>query len=211
MATVKEINFRKIYHQYCYFNYDEKIEDLISRLCPNTPVKGNGILTYCYIDYQAGMTFELLGMVNYEESGILNICYECDHTSKIRSGFLIDYEVTICKSDVIEQFNSDYLKSIIPLINKDYKADKNVENTREIEELDNCRNSEYPDDVLVYFIMKGKQTEGVWLRCEGLISSGIVGMLLNEPDQDFGVHINDSIKFQVVKNDDAYVCAAVFN
>ena len=85
----------------------------------------------------------------------------------------------------------DYLKKLLSI----FETNEAVVATRDVEELDPFRNREYPDDVQVYVAAKGMQIELVWVRLYGLQDNEITGILLNEPDQDFGIHERDIIGF----------------
>ncbi|MCW1073651.1 SseB family protein, partial [Streptococcus anginosus] len=81
-----------------------------------------------------------------------------------------------------------------------YNAGDEVEESRNMHFLDESRNPEYPDDVLVYPVKDGNNPEGCWVRIEGLAEDHIFGTLLNEPEQDFGCHEGDKIPFYVKHN-----------
>lgn len=54
--------------------------------------------------------------------------------------------------------------------------------------LDGARSVEFPDDIQIVLFQKGMQPEQVWVKCCSFTDNKLYGMLLNEPDQDFGVH-----------------------
>ena len=74
--------------------------------------------------------------------------------------------------------------------------------------MDGCRNSEFPDDILVMLLHGSRRPEGCWVRCEGIKNGQLVGILLTVPDADFGVHVGDMISFTVVDRNESYMCIA---
>ena len=58
-----------------------------------------------------------------------------------------------------------------------------------------------PDDIAVVLLHDDLQPEQVWVRGDYLAEQEIRGELLNEPNQDFGVHMGDSIRIIPYKGD----------
>ena len=72
---------------------------------------------------------------------------------------------------------------------KHYDVSEEIEKSREMVFLDGQRHEENVDDVLVYLMRDGLQPEGCWTRISGLGDHWLMGILLNEPGQDFGYHM----------------------
>lgn len=53
-----------------------------------------------------------------------------------------------------------------------------------------------------YILKDGNKPEGCWVRIEGLAEHQIIGILLNEPDQDFDYHEGERIAFYVHQTDE---------
>ena len=88
-----------------------------------------------------------------------------------------------------------------------YDANEDIEKTREMSFLDSCRHEFYIDDVRVFLVKEGLKPEGCWTRISGLGDHFFKGILLNEPDQDFGYHEGEEITFFVRKTkDEKIVC-----
>lgn len=83
-----------------------------------------------------------------------------------------------------------------------YDASEDVEKTRGMAFLDDCRDKYCVDDVLVCIIRDGLNPEGCWVRINGLGDQCIMGTLLNEPDQDFGYHAGEQIAFHLLETED---------
>ncbi len=67
--------------------------------------------------------------------------------------------------------------------------------TREMAFLDACRSKECVDDILVHLTCEGLETETHYVKITGLGDRWFIGNLLEEPEQDFGVHVGDEIPF----------------
>ena len=48
---------------------------------------------------------------------------------------------------------------------------------------------------MVLTVKDGLKPEGCWVRITGLGDKHFIGTLLNEPDQNFGYHMGDTIMF----------------
>ena len=105
-------------------------------------------------------------------------------------------------------------KKYSEIINKlhQYDVNKEIEITREMTFLDACRDKEYIDDVMVYFIKEGNKPEECWVRIVGLKENFLIGILLNEPYQEFGCHKRDKITFFVQETEDGkIICISEMN
>ena len=59
----------------------------------------------------------------------------------------------------------------------------------------------------MFLVKEGLNPEGCWARISGLGDHLFKGILLNEPDQDFGYHESEEITFFVRKTkDEKIVC-----
>ena len=83
-----------------------------------------------------------------------------------------------------------------------YDAPEDVERSRRFDFLDEFRNEDYPDDMLVLTLKEGLNPEGCWVRLTGLGDKCFIGTLLNEPNQDFGYHMGEEIAFFIFTDDE---------
>ncbi len=88
------------------------------------------------------------------------------------------------------------------MLEKYYSVCESVKESRKMTFLDHLRNTEYPDDVLVYLLKDGNQIEGCWVRIESLVGEQFIGTLLNEPNQDFAYHEGEEIAFAIHQTED---------
>lgn len=202
---ISELNFRDVYHKIfiiCSSDFSH-ISDLFE--CDEN---ANGVMVYGYIDHEAGLTYELLSCIRLSDDNSVQIYDGNEEASfKFRNGSVKD------KSAIFLEDTKTYEKIFadkITYINNGYKCSKQINNTRMLQILDGSRNQDYPDDVMVVLFKEGFQPEGCWVRCSRLGDKCIMGILLNEPYQDFSVNINSEIEFNVMENDDgSFMCVSV--
>ncbi len=89
----------------------------------------------------------------------------------------------------------------IAVINEAYAPSEDVAAIRSVDLIDDSRHPDYPDDILVIFLKDDYKPEGCWVRSMEVEEGRCIGKLLNEPDQDYGVHENDLIPFDIVKKE----------
>lgn len=81
---------------------------------------------------------------------------------------------------------------------------------REFDFLDPIRHPCFPDDVQALLVKAGsKGAEAVWLRLCDLRDNEVCGRLLNEPEQELGVHAGDVLPLAFWNDDERGVVAAV--
>ena len=160
----------------------------------------NGVLTQGYIDHTAGITFEILCVVRVEEDG--RVEYRTPNPSV---SFKLRYDSF--EGDVI--LLSDKLIPVyqdkIDMIRNGYQVSEEIMKARNSSVFDAFRHPQFPDDMLLYFIQDGFQTEGIWCRVEGEENGRPKAKLLNEPNQDFGIHIGEELTFDWIKQEDKMV------
>ena len=197
-----DISFRDVYHKICFISAGKNFKALTQNL-PNRD-NANGTLAYGYIDHEAGLTFEILSSATMSEDGSINP-YKCDNKTSIKyrygSGSGSNIYILQDTAVLTEQYQEK-----IDMVNKGYQCSESVEVIRSIEAIDDSRSREYPDDVMVILLRGNNHPEGCWVRCEGVKENQIVGRLLNEPDQEFGVHSGDMISFGIVKTENKILC-----
>ena len=202
---LNELNFAEVYHQVIFIKNEEALNQIKDMF--ESDEGDNGILAYGYVDNQAGTTFEVLCAACVTDEQITYKQGNPNVSHKFRRGSIANDEISLFQDQAI--FSE--FKEKIEMINDGYKV-KNpaVEQMRMIRQLDNSRNADYPDDVLVYLIKEGLQPERCWVKCIHLDENSLYGILLNEPSQDFGMRKNEMIMFGIAKNGDKDVCVAKF-
>ena len=169
--------------------------------------KINSTLAIPYIDHTAGMSFHILAtaILDYDK---VNIIKRDDFSIMINSR---KDKVNNSEFEYLDnlQTNNDfdikeYSRSIE--IANSYFINDDVETLRFSEVLDNSRHEDFPDDVGVLFFKKDCQVEKMWVRYENIVEEPFIeGVLLNSPYQDFGIDVNDKVKFFPYKDDDGEI------
>lgn len=203
---ISELNFRDVYHKiFVICDVDLlQLSDVFA--CDENT---NGVMVYGYVDHEAGLTFEVLSCVRISDDNSVYIYGGNEEvTFKFRNGSVKD------KNSIFLSDTKSYEKRFVGKINTiniGYSCSQQIDDTRMLKILDDSRNQDYPDDVLVVLFKEDLQPEGCWVRCSGVGDNCILGILLNEPNQDFSVHLNSQIEFKVMKNDDnSFMCISVF-
>ncbi len=202
-----ETGFRALYKKISVFDITDTIRESIEGF-PGADL-ADCVLTYGYIDREAGLTLEVLA-AGLKVNERFRFAEGNDHiSSKIRIENVKDVEFSLLE-DSEGQLEKRYASKIAILSN--YDADEEVEKSREIRSLDGFRDSSCIDDVLVRLLKDGLHPEECWARIIGLEKPCIVGTLLNEPAQDFGYHVGETIAFFVQETEDhKLICCSDMN
>ena len=196
----KETGFRGLYKNFAAFRLNDVLKANIEGF-PDAD-KADCVLTYGYIDSDAGLTLEVLagGKITGEKAAFFK--GSDDTRSFVRLGAVIDDEFFVI-GDKDGSLKKKYAAKLENL--KTYDSSPAVEKSRQMAFLDGSRDPEHPDDVLVYLTRKGLKPEGCWTKITDLMEHFFVGTLLNEPEQNFGYHAGETIAFYVQKTEDGRV------
>ena len=203
----KETGFRAFYHHFCVLPITKQTRASLTGF-PGTE-DANGVLTYGYYDRTAGLTLEVLGAAHVKGESALFDDSSKDTRSYIRIGAVAEDDFLFF-ADEDGKLAERYADKIEMLHH--YDADEEVEKTREMSFLDECRHEECIDDVMVFLVKDGLKPEGCWARIIGLGDHFFMATLLNEPDQNFGYHQGEKIAFFVQKTEDErIICISDMN
>lgn len=182
------ISFREVYKRIRAFNMKND-EKEVFKTFPNYK-NANCFIGYGYIDHMAGFTEEVLCLAKIENEKIEIFEGNTEETLKMRMDTK-DIEGYF-SNDQLEKDLKKTFKEMIKIIDTNYE-NKELKALREDEVFDEFRHSEYIDDVLVCFHKDGLKDEHCWVRLEKTSPKGCVGILLNEPNQDFGIHEGNEV------------------
>lgn len=203
----KENGFRPFYHHFVALPLKESLKKVLEGF-PGA-AEANCILTYGYIDQQCGLTLEILAAGEIIEEHFRFAEGNNAIRSFIRISAVAEDECYYFQ-DEDGSLAARYAKKLDML--HSYDASEEIEKTRGMDFLDGCRDENCIDDVLVYLIKDGFEPEGCWTRIIGLGDHFFVGILLNEPDQNFDYHEGDRIAFFIREMEDGeYFCCADLN
>ena len=155
----KETGFRAFYHHFIAVPMKKNLMAVLKDF-PGAQ-DANCILTYGYIDREAGLTLEILAAGKETDKGFSFADGNDTISSKIRIGNVADDEVAFF-DDEDGSLAARYASKLEML--HSYDASEEVEKTRNMTFLDASRDANCIDDVLVYLVKKGLKPEGCWVR-----------------------------------------------
>lgn len=190
-----EVNFRDMVGQVLYID-GKKMVDLLVKMNLGLDNLIGGLF-FGYIDHTHGFMLEVLALITKQGKKEVYNVLKNDISFKIARLDVQKMEVRILKN-----VNMDVFKDKIDKIIVETQVDETIKNLRAYEVLDSSRHSEFPDDVMVYFLEEGKDPEACWVRLEGMRDGKMVGTLLTASKQDFGVKVNDTLSFGLTDMED---------
>ena len=200
----KETGFRPFYHHVCALELNDKLAKRLKN-CPEIE-KSSHAVVYGYIDPEKGLMLEVLGAGKQAPKYFyFKDPYEGRRIS-ISIGDVADVPFLY-----FEKLEPRFYQKYVPRIEKlkQYDASEDVEKSRDFDFLDTCREPSFPDDVRVLFAKDGLKPEECWVRITGLGEHVLIGRLLNQPYQDFGVKEGDTVTFSIHKeSDEKITCVA---
>ncbi len=203
----QETGFRALYKNFAAFPLNDKFRKAMEGY-PNID-DANCMLVYGYIDHEAGMTLEVLaaGVERNERFKFFEASEDVRFFIRVGA---VENEDFALFDDEDNSLSTRYAKKLELL--SSYAVDDEIEKTREMGFLDDSRHPHYPDDVQVYLVRDGLNPELCWARVIGFGEHWIMGVLLNEPHQNFDYHQGENIAFFVVKTvDDKIICYSDMN
>ena len=202
-----EINFRDMAGKFLLVkDIDMKTRLVIEKSGFKIRQDDNAMLLFGYIDYEMGMSYELLCAACVYDDGEVSFEPTNKTTSfKFRYGSFTGDMVPFNNLSQLIQY-----KERAEMIIKGYDAPDDVMEVRAIEELDPSRAPGYPDDIVVFFVKEGYRNEGIWCR---VVSTDpgrhlIQMRMLNEPNAPFGKHMGDIVDVTLIRMDDGELKAA---
>ena len=204
LIPYKDVSFREVYRQFVYFRmpaYLDRLKEFVS-------VDGmDGLIAYGYVDNEKGMMFEICASASLRED-----CYDVRPIS-IEHRILMDNQTVVGSPFVVmNQMELDFTifdQRVDRIV--EFFENEEIEQVRNIEWMDGCRHCDFPDDVQVILVSKSVLPELVWVRTLRMGDHRIEGMLLNEPEGDFGVHCGDWIDFRFMQLEEDMGCVKIFD
>ncbi len=188
-----KVGFRKVYKKFCLFDMNDSFWKAMHDF-PGVK-EANAVLTYGYIDHQAGLTVEILCACKKDGEDISLAPGNDEVRSFIRIGAIEDAKFEHIDKRIAGRFEKK-LKTL-----SFYEPDEN-EGLHTRKDLDPLRDKHNTDDVMVILRRKGEEKgEGVWVRLEGITEMFVIGELLNEPYADYGYQKGDMVCIREVEMD----------
>lgn len=155
----------------------------------------NALLTYGYIDHEAGLTFEVLCFAKFHPYEQLELRPGNDKTT-----FKIRYDEMRGNVHIVPyDISMNEFQKKIKIIEEGYYHNEQLKEIRLFEVIDEHRDQQFPDDVSALLYKTGHPMERVWVRTDTIENGKIVGILLNQPNSDvFGFNQGDRVVLVMV-------------
>lgn len=198
----RQFSDRQIFNKWIIAPKNVMIENFFKRLeLDHSPF--NGVLCFAYVDHDAGNSLKLHTFCQIETGNDPRI-------SLLLSDINYNLILRGWSLDQLSPLSDDQVKGLSLPVKPDwleiYEPDT-LGRIRNRVDIDQFRAPGFFDDLQVALFSNNQECrpEVVWVRFEEMSEDGksFTGKLLNEPDADFGVHIDDIIPVFYVRNDDA--------
>ena len=211
MKPLKLFNFRDFYKNLIYIEDKETLEILTRGYGVKARGDETGLLCYGYMDHDKGMSFNVLSLVNYQGTEIDEDGNEkskmafndgpleknINHTLRLDDLFNLNGDIPKLDPDDMARYVNRAVK-----VNELNMVTEDLEAVRYQIQLDSFRHFIYGDDLEAYvFDASNKKLEGIWVRSMALTDRGVVGKLITEVSDDFGLKLNDEIALQLYQVD----------
>lgn len=201
-------NFRELAYNYVLF-YDIEPSRFAAYASTYPSKPGdNAVLTYGYIDNQAGLSFEMLCCARRYPDGRIEFREGNPTTS-----FKIRYEGITSEVETLPySIRFDEYQKFVDIVLDGYGKGTDIEKIRKDTTFDSLRYPSFPDDIAVLFFKPGVRNEQIWVRTTHISNGKIAGYLLNNPNSDeFGVEVGDTVELVPIRKDDgSYIAVADF-
>lgn len=219
---IRAYNTKDLPYRFVLFcNISQKDLFVYSAGAPIAPGE-NSLLTYCYIDRQAGLSFEVVCKACLLPDGSIKFGEMSKTTSmKIREGGLISDALIFPEGYEMEKY-----QEVADRIKAGYGYHIDMVKKLESKRFNNRRHVCYPDDIMVYLFGMNIKTEQIWVteidedmypaHIKNLIGTKLVhttqngnetmefagaGRLINEPyNPGFGYKNGDIVPIYAVPN-----------
>ena len=196
---IREYNIKSLpYHFVLFYNLpDDKL--LMFRNMYEGQAEDNALLTYCYLDEMAGLSYRAVCWATVAEDSSITYHHERQMTTMLilREGGLN------CDAYVLEEKDMPYYKDVADEIKEHYGNMKGQTEIHSDDPFSKFRHPSYPKDILAVFLSADKKVEKMWITEMMQNEDGSVqGKLLNEPYNPLiGLHEGDFVTVVPYKDD----------
>lgn len=205
----KPYSDREIICRWAIFETDPAIDRILAGR-GRSPSEGNGVIGYIYVDHEEGISLRVHTLCRIEPGKLPQIVVNFEDHG----------EGCILRYDEFGEYRllSNNEANSIPLADDQrwylfedqrwfiYYDPERLHEIRNRNDLDQFRAPGFFDDVFVVLSREagGHAPEVVWVRLEEMVEGGAAfqGILLNEPDGDFGVHEGDTVTVRFAEHQD---------
>ena len=189
---IREYSTKKLPYHFALFHHLTMNQLLMVTNALGEQMAGNAVLTYCYIDQMAGMSYKVICGADLHSDGTVNFRVPEKVTAALtlREGSIECPAIVIDEDDeLVARFRSE-AESIKE--NYGYLADR-IEEHEDVM-FDEFRHPAYPQDILVTFLAPDHQVEKIWVREVASSPEGVVGQMIDEPYHPMmGIHNGERV------------------
>lgn len=165
--------------------------------------KAKHLFGYVYIDHTAGITLDIIRFFDIVEDEIVYRKSPVDENIRtiVRfNEFIQSGDIKVLLEEEVAHYNLQLPYDIESIYGREDLA-----TFRAAETFHKYRAVGFPDDIQILLPPFGTlEPELIWARVEKYENNVLTCELLNEPHQDFGVHINSSLTASVQNTEDDY-------
>ena len=212
LRRLSDVSFRELSGQLLYIEG----KDILEKMADTEEIRpsSTGLIVYAYIDHENGLScwpvviadlegdaVRIFDLAKSEKGYLFRINEgETEHSEVIEGRTLYMCHITpnhrFCNANVFGKLGEEF-KPFREHIDRQYGMnDPDRILFRNNREWDHLRNKYWPDDFQVFLSAEGNDAEVVWVRAEHDANDEYIGVLLNEPYQDFGIHKGNMIGFK---------------
>ena len=198
LVPLEKENWRDICNSIVYLRCPKMLE-VVKKAGFEVDPRNDGVLALCFIDHEQGLSFYVIAAAHIRADNIFVSKENPASQVLLRASSM---QNALClKSDYINADVSRYESYVTQIVRQyEYGLDDAIK-MRGITELDDFRKPFFPDDVEVLLLSKGLEQERVFVRLCKYGQGCLYGELLDEPDQDFGIHKGQIIDFMVLQRE----------
>ena len=139
----------------------------------------NALLTYCYMDRMAGLSYRAICCARLDENGRM----DGRIPEKVTASFIMRYGSMEWPAEIIPENTKgmEIFRSNVDRIKKAYGDHSSMFEIHDDILFDEYRHPEYPNDLLVYFVSPDEKVERIWVTEQMSKENGLICKLLNEP------------------------------
>ena len=191
------------YH-YVLFHHMDDVRYLAYKSALGGSEEDNALLTYCYLDKQAGLSYRAICMAVLTDDG--RVEYRVNDNAA--TNLIIREGGIESPAELIDEDDPGMVRfrKVAERIKENYGYHKEKTTIREDIPFGKQRHPAYPDDIMVLFISPEHKKEQIWVREQSREGDRVIATLLNEPyDLSFGLHEGDTVTVIPVKDPDGEV------
>ena len=201
---IREYNTKELPYHFVLFHHLTMNQLMMLTNSLGEQMTGNAVLTYCYIDKMAGMSYKVICGADLRSDGSVEFHVPDKVTAALtlREGSIECPAIVIDEDDeLVERFRDD-----AELIKENYGYLEDRIEEHEDVMFDEFRHPAYPQDILVTFLARDYKIEKIWVREVASCPEGVVAMMIDEPYHPMmGVHNGERVIVVPHKLDDGSV------